>query len=66
MGELVNLSLYRSIPDCARRSKTASEVMLEHILETGCTQQAGEAWVNFTLSDLWLRGFKVVPLDDDD
>ncbi len=45
-------------------SNGAREAMLEHILETGCTREDGEAWVDYTLADLWVRGFKVVPVDD--
>lgn len=41
----------------------AYEAILAHILQTGCTQEYGEAWVDFVLADLWDRGFQVVPLD---
>jgi hypothetical protein len=41
----------------------AREAMLDHILETGCTREDGLAWVDFTLADLWARGFKVVPVE---
>lgn len=42
----------------------AREMMIAHILETGCTREAAEAWTDYTLADFWIRGFKVVPVDD--
>ena len=41
----------------------AREMMIAHILETGCTQEDAEAWTDYTLADFWVRGFKVVPID---
>jgi hypothetical protein len=42
----------------------AREAMIEHILECpNVSQSDAEAWADFTLADLWLRGFKVVPLE---
>lgn len=42
----------------------AHEAMLDHIKELpNITQQDAEAWVTYTLADLWMRGFKVVPLE---
>jgi len=42
----------------------AREMMIEHILETGCTPEDAEAWADYTLADMWVRGFKVVPVGD--
>lgn len=45
----------------------AREAMIEHILEVeGVTQQDAEAWADYTLADLWVRGFKVVPVEQKD
>ena len=45
----------------------AFPVMIAHILECPNVSQAdAEAWADFTLADLWERGFKVVPLEDGD
>lgn len=41
----------------------AREAMLEHILETGCTEADGLAWVDYTLANLWVLGFQVVPVE---
>jgi hypothetical protein len=42
----------------------AREAMIAHILECPNVSQAdAEAWADFTLADLWVRGFKVVPVD---
>jgi hypothetical protein len=50
-----------------RAGNGAREVMIAHILECPNVSQAdAEAWADFTLADLWERGFKIVPLEDGD
>ena len=45
----------------------AREAMIEHILEVeGTTQEDAQAWADYTLADLWVRGFKVVPVEQKD
>lgn len=45
----------------------AREAMIEHILEVeGVTQEDAETWADYTLADLWVRGFKVVPVERKD
>jgi hypothetical protein len=48
-----------------RESNGAREAMIEHMSElSDCAREDSERWADYTLADLWMRGFKLVPIED--